>query len=204
MVPIILGTSGIADFEFFLKAFPARTKKALSLAINDTMRDWVLPLAREQIAQEVNFPAGYVNEDRLNITQFATPTRLEGRVAGRGRATSLYRFSDAPPPGVNMQGRPPVQVTVHPGRQKKMGRAFAVNLNSGNIGLAIRLRPGEKLQNIREFTPIELAKNVYILYGPSVDQVFQGVAVDIEPKVQEELEKEFYRQFERLSNEDAR
>lgn len=198
-IAIQLDTSGIADFEFFLKSFPDRTKKALALAINDTMRDVVLPLARAQIEREVNFPTGYVNEDRLKVSQFATPSRLEGKVAGRGRATSLYRFSDAPPPGISMKGRPPVQVTVHPGRTKKMGRAFAVPLNSGNTGLAIRLRPGEKLQNIREYTPVEIFKNVYLLYGPSVDQVFQGVAIDIEPKVMTELEKEFYRQFERLS-----
>jgi hypothetical protein len=201
VIGVQLDTSGIADYEFFLKSFPERTKKALALSINDTMRDVVLPLAREQIEHEVMFPTGYVNDDRLKVTQFATPTRLEGRVAGRGRATSLYRFSDAPPPGISMKGRPAVQVTVHPGRPKKMGRAFAVRLNSANIGLAIRLRPGEKLQNIREYTPVQIFKNVYLLYGPSVDQVFQGVAVDIEPKVMVELEKEFYRQFERLSTD---
>lgn len=199
MIAITIDTSGIKDFENFLRQFPQRTSKALSIAINDTIRDVLLPAAREQIEQEVNFPAGYVNDDRLQVTQWSTPTQLRATVAGRGRATSLYRFSDLPPPGVPLKGRA-ATVTVHPGRPKKMGRAFAVQLNSGNVGMAIRLRPGEKLANIREYTPIELAKNVYILYGPSVDQVFQGVAIDIEPKVMEALEIEFYRQFERLGN----
>jgi hypothetical protein len=44
---------------------------------------------------------------------------------------------------------------------------------------------------------------VALLYGPSVDQVFRTVAVDISQPLLVHLENEFLRQFIRLQN-DAR
>jgi hypothetical protein len=39
-----------------------------------------------------------------------------------------------------------------------------------------------------------------LLYGPSVDQVFRTVAVDISPPLLDNLQSEFLRQFQRLFN----
>lgn len=94
-------------------------------------------------------------------------------------------------------------VQVNPGTSKKMRNAFLIPLRAGevqggNVGLAIRLRPGERVQNVHTFDPIEIFPNVFILYGPSVDQVFQGVAKDIQPEVMQYLDSEFGRQFFRL------
>lgn len=178
------------------------------MAINDTMRDVVLPLARKEIEAQVNEPENYLDDNRLYVEQFATPTQLEGMVTGRDRPTSLARFATA---GAAVPGRKwtPVEgVEVHPGQMRRMGRAYLIPLRAGttlggNVGLAIRLRPGERVQNIREFDPIEIYPDVYILYGPSVDQVFQGVAHDILPEVNSALEVEFNRQFLRLMGENA-
>jgi hypothetical protein len=75
-----------------------------------------------------------------------------------------------------------------------------LNLRSGNIGLGIRLKNGETLTNTvgaKLITSGPLA-GVALLYGPSVDQVFRTVAVDISPALLQELSVEFLRQFERL------
>jgi hypothetical protein len=81
-----------------------------------------------------------------------------------------------------------------------LGRAFFINLNSGNIGLGIRLKNGETLTNTtgaKIITKGPLA-GVALLYGPSVDQVFRSVAVDISPPLLDALSIEFLRQFDRL------
>ena len=68
-----------------------------------------------------------------------------------------------------------------------------------NLGLAIRLRPGEKLQNKVAARRVE--KGLYLLYGPSVDQVFRsrdgtGVATDLVPDIEQDLSDEFIRLLE--------
>lgn len=107
-----------------------------------------------------------------------------------------------------MKWLPVQEVQVHPGRIKQMPRAYIIPLRAGNqfglnTGLAIRLRPGETVRNIREYTPVEIYPDVYILYGPSVDQVFRGVTADITPEVNSALDAEFNRQFLRLLGENA-
>ena len=85
-----------------------------------------------------------------------------------------------------------------------MKRAFLIKLNKGggqtdtqfNAGLAIRLRPGEKIQN--KVRQVQLSKNLYLLYGPSVQQVFldnqgSGVAEDMKGEVLDQLEREFLK-----------
>lgn len=80
-----------------------------------------------------------------------------------------------------------------------MKGSFLVKLKSGNaktdtqfnLGLAIRLKPGERLRNKTSMT--QLDHNVYLLYGPSVDQVFRTVREDIAPDTASFLEAEFRR-----------
>ena len=79
-----------------------------------------------------------------------------------------------------------------------MDQAFLVRLKNNNIGLAVRLKPGEVLQNSEK--AVRLDNNVYLLYGPSVDQVFRSVADDITPSIQQSVSRQFFRQFTRLSS----
>lgn len=209
---VTITSDDLSDFLTYLQAWPKQTTRALALAINDTMRDVALPRAREIMYGQVNFPAGYLEDpDHLDIEQFAQPEYLVGIIAGRDRPTSLARFATAAPGPQTGRWTPVGAVEVHPGEQKfgMVGRAFIIPLRAGsvtggNVGLAIKLRKGERLHNIREFTPIQIFPDVYILYGPSVDQVFRGVAADLVPEVTSALEKEFHRQFERLMAENAR
>lgn len=210
MTPIIIDTSEIVGFRDFLAQFPKQTGRAMSIAINDTMKKVVLPRGREMMREQVRFPDSYLNRpDRFGIDTYATPTSLYGQVAGRDDPTSLKRFAD---PYIQNMSRGdkwvPVQnVEVHPGVVKNVGlstrgKMYIIPLKRGtdwgNAGLAIRLRKGERVENIREYNPVEIHPNVFILYGPSVDQIFKSVAVDLMPEVTSFMNQEFYRQMDRL------
>jgi hypothetical protein len=205
-MPVVIDTSSIADFANFYKLFPQRASKALSLSINDTARRVLVAQGKEQLTEEVAFPSGYL-KDRLGVTEFAKPTALRAVVKGRDRPTSLARFAQAAgTPRSGRGGWVPVQsLMVRPGRRRQTNRTFLVNLRrgseaTGNVGLAIRLRPGERVEGVDRFSPIQLFPNVFLLYGPSVDQAFQGVVADLAPRVIENWSEEFYRQFERLND----
>ena len=86
-MPVVIDTSNIQDFEDFYKLFPQRAGKAMSLAINDTARRVLVTQGKQQLGEEIAFPTGYLN-DRLGVTDFATPTQLRAVVKGRDRPTS--------------------------------------------------------------------------------------------------------------------
>lgn len=160
----------------------------------------------EDIHDQVNYPAGYLkpNTGRLTVAQMATKGNLEARIRARGAPTSLARFTVGNPKAGARGG---VHVMVSPGKARFMKRAFVMKLRSGNsdietkanLGLAMRLRPGETLQNKRYFRRVE--SNLYLLYGPSVNQIFRandggGVATDRAQYLSEYLEGEFARLIE--------
>lgn len=193
---------GISDLQQFDRTKLA-VRLAASRAINKITRNGRVEIARS-IRDQVNLPASYVapGQKRLYVSQQATTENLEGKITARGRATSLARFVHG-----NPRRGEGVRVEVAPGRSRYMKRAFVIRLPAGkgdvdtkfNMGLAIRLRPGEKLQNKLQARRME--KGLYLLYGPSVDQVFRardgaGVANDAAPKLVRELEREFLRLLE--------
>lgn len=190
----------------YFEQMPEKANQAAALAINDVARGSALRRSRDQILDEVNFPAGYLTKDRLGVAKLARTHDLEAVIRGRDRATSLARFVKNPKPG--QRG---VQVEVHKGSVKTMKKGFIVKLRSGrtldgqtfNVGLAIRLAPGEKLINknfaLDTFATSSLGSGVVLLYGPSVDQVFRWVSQDIQPEVAEDVGNEFFRQFARLN-----
>ena len=176
-----------------------RIKTAAAQAINKVARDQRTEAAR-RITEQVNLPKSYVSPagGRLVVSQQAQKESLEARITARGRPTSLARFSRGTP------GKAGVTVEVKPGQASFMRRAFLIRLPQGstltdsrfNLGLAIRLRPGERLQN--KVRQVKLDKGLYLLYGPSVQQVFlnnegKGVAADLADPTADYLEAEFTR-----------
>jgi hypothetical protein len=154
-----------------------------------------------KIREQVSFPASYLNPSakKLYVAKKATKTNISATIKASGRPTSLARFTTGG--RFNKRG---ITVQVSPGRTKQMGNAFLMRLKSGsasidtrsNLGVAIRLRNGEVLRNKKSFRRIN--KNLYLLYGPSVDQVFMGkdrtgVILDAEPFALDYAEKEFLR-----------
>lgn len=191
----VVAVDALTDLQGDLDQIPEKLKLAALRAVNRTVERTRTSSARS-MRQQVNFPARYLSgrDGRLSITKQATADDLEGVITGRFRPTSLARFTRGGAPG-----RAGVRVEVAPGFAKFMRRAFLMRLPAGaadldtrsNLGLALRLRPGEKVENKRRM--VQLRGNLYLLYGPSVSQVFASVANDEAPGAAEFLETEFNR-----------
>lgn len=194
---------GLTDLDF-TEGSSAKIKKAASQAINTMTRNNRAKGARK-IRDQVNLPASYVapGGKGLYVSKKASPGNLEGRITARGRPTSLARFLTSAP----RIGKAGVVVEVAPGKARFMKRVFPLKLPQGqsdvatkyNLGLAIRLRPGERLSN--KTSARRVSKGLYLLYGPSVDQVFRsidgsGVANDLVPEIERDLSDEFLRLLE--------
>ena len=196
-------TEGLGGAIRFVEEFNDRRRLAAVRAINRVAREQRTDAAR-RIRTQVAFPASYLSPSsgRLFVSRRATRGRLEARITARSRPTSLARFSV----GSANPGRRNVTTAleVSSGRATFVRRAFLIRLRSGtaltdtrsNLGLAIRLRPGESLVNKRQ--QVRLSDGLYLLYGPSVQQVFldnqgTGVATDIENPTADKLVAEYFR-----------
>lgn len=189
---------GLAGYEELLERAPAVTRKAARLALN-----WGARRARtegsKEIRRQVNLTKTYVDE-RLYIKQFASENDLTTIIAGRARNTSLRRFGSRQ--STRKGKNAGVMVSVKPGRQVKMRRAFFIKLKGGgvdgfNTGVAIRLKSGEPFEGrTKQFDKSD--SGLYLLYGPSVDQVWTDVKEDILPSILQDTSAEFNRQFARL------
>lgn len=189
-------------------ALPEKVVKAARLAVNATLRRGRASAARE-VRLQANLPARYLSGDggRLRVSRFAQGRDLEGAIQGRARPTSLAQFVTG---GARLGKRGGVTVSVKPGTSKALPRAFLIKLKQGsgsvdtkfNLGLAMRLRPGETIKGKHSFRKI--AGNLYLLYGPSVQQILlhgsegseKGVFVDIAPGLGDYFENEFRRLLE--------
>ena len=177
---------------------------AMRMAINDVATRGGMALIREEMTDQIAFPRGYLTGDRIGVTKRATNANLEAVITGRKRATSLARFTSART--INQKGG--VSVRVSRGRTTYLKQAWLVRLKKGasldednyNIGLAVRLRPGEKLNKKTVHQSWLVAGQVALLYGPSVDQGFQEVAGDVVDPISEMVQDEFFRQFARLTS----
>lgn len=187
----VLAVEGLDDLD--LDATADQISDWLSKAVNKTTTRYRTAASRA-MREQIAFGARYLisgKDGRLTIPRSATPSNPESVIRGRFRATSLTQFVK----GAKTAGRRAPTMQIKKGRSTKIGRSFILGLNNGNAGLALRLAPGETIQNkkimAKRFSKKD--KNLYLLYGPSVDQVFRSVREDIAPDAAEFLEKEFLR-----------
>ena len=191
---IEIKTFGLDNFARRFKDQPDIVDRAAQIAINDAARFGETAAAR-QMMEEVEFTRSYLTGERFGIRKYATKGNLEASLSGRDRGTSLARFRKS---AVRFGRQAGVRLKVsarHAAQTLKS--AFFVRLKNDNVGLAVRLKPGESLKNSRG--AVELGRGVYLLYGPSVNQVFQGVAADVVDDIGDKAQKEFDRQYTRLS-----
>lgn len=179
---------------------------ALTRALNTTAARTRTTAAREA-RKQVNFPASYVapSNNRLWVKTRATRNSFKTVIEGRGEATSLARFTNQTVlPGGKRHKGGKINVSVKPGTKKAISRAFLIRLKGGNVGLAVRTN-GAQPKNA--YHPKSIGKNLWLLYGPSVDQALssiqneKGVFEDITPEALDFLEDEFARQLELLNGQ---
>jgi hypothetical protein len=163
--------------------------------------------SRKRILGQINFPTSYLDPSagRFYVSRLATQAKPEAAITARRRPTSLARFIVGSP----APGKEGVTVSVGKGKTETLRRAFVMRLRAGsasldtksNLGLAVRLKRGETLRN--KNATVKMANGLYLLYGPSIQQVFldnsgQGVAQDVSPFALEKLEDEFDRLMDTL------
>lgn len=185
-----------------LAAAPARIDRALMQSVNRTADRGRTRSAR-MIREEVAFRPSYLQPSSGNLTvaRRANPSNLEAEIKGRQRPTQLSHFAKR----LKTAGRVGATVEVAPGVSKRLDDAIVLGLKSGNTGIALRLAPGERIKNKRQMIPLYASYkgrgkrrkasdyNLYLLYGPSVDQVFRSVAERVSPELAEFMQDEFDR-----------
>ncbi len=180
-----------------IREMTPRIKQAMLRAVNKTA-DRARPAAAREIRKQVAFPTSYLapSQGRLSISKRANGEDLTAIITGRHRPTSLARFALNARTG----GRRGARVVVQPGLATFLPRAFFIPLRSGNtetnnnLGLAIRLPEGQTPS--RAYKPKLIGRGLWLLYGPSIDQVFDDVAEEQAPAHADFLALEFLRLME--------
>lgn len=207
-----IATRGLEALIAYFEKLPEAADKASVLAVNEGARYGQVQGSRG-IRDQVAFSARYLGKPsdgasaRLGIVKRARGGDVEAVIRGRERPTSLARFAEGSKTlGRRTAGRAVRVKVAARGGAVKMPGAWLMRLRQGtsldddsfNVGLAVRLKPGQTL-NKREFVAGNGRKGVYMLYGPSVAQVFRDVARDLQGPVSARVESEFIRQFERIT-----
>lgn len=190
-----ISTRDLRALESYFRDAPERAQRASVFAVNDAA-EFGRTLSSSFIRKELNFTAGYLLEDgRLQVIKRAAGNNLEAIVRGRDRPTMLSRFAS----GSKKPGRPSrtPRVRVLAGKgASPVKNSFFVPLNNGNVGLAVRLRPGQRIpgKNIMANT----RGGIYVLYGPSVGQAARSAFPGVVDEVSDRLQTRFVHHFERL------
>lgn len=173
-------------------------RRAAAQATNRTA-DRTRTRSADMILNQVALPPSYLapRGKRLAVVKRASSSDMEAIIRGRDRPTSLARYTRG-----GVINKPGVTVQVKPGRATYLRRAFLIRLRAGNadldtksnLGLAVRLKKGQKLSN--KTRAVQLANGLYILYGPSIGQVFKDVAGKVGPDAVEFMDREFRRLLE--------
>lgn len=183
-VLVVEGLDSLGDIESLDADILRNARNAINKAA-----DRARTSSDKMIREELNFPARYLSQ-RLTVKERAHSTSLQAVISGRDRPTSLARFASN---RAQTPGKAGVRVQVGQ-TAKVMNRAFLMKLANGNLGLAMRLKEGERVANKKHL--VRVGKGLYLLYGPSVDQAFSTVMPDQEEKTAEFLEREFLRLME--------
>lgn len=185
----VIAMEGIDELN--LNNQSARIDRVVSMAVNratERGRAWIAADMQDQ----VNFPTHYLSKNARRLTTFgyATPDAPERSIIGRSEPTSLARFVTGTP----TKGRP-ISVQVKPGQTRTIGNSFIINLRNNNKGLAMRLPNGQRPSGA--YKPRRLASGLWLLYGPSVDQVFRGI-LQREDRSYKQIENFLHDEFLRL------
>lgn len=189
-VAFVEGIESIADAHDWSEDIKRAIYQSMNRAADRTRTS-----SAAQMRKEVNFGASYLapSQGRFTVSRRASPNKLEAVIRGRDRPTSLARFATS-----GKVNKPGVRVEVTPGSPVFMKNAFLVRLpagkdvqTKGNMGLAVRLGPGKSFKNKKQ--AIQMKNGLYLLYGPSVNQVFQSVREDQKDPALDYWQAEFER-----------
>lgn len=189
-----------------------RIERVLPQAVNKTA-DRARTQAQRRILEQLNLPPSYLSPagQRLYVSRRARLGTPNAAITARWRPTSLAQFATNRDVGASRRNG--VRVQIKRGRSELVRDAFLIRLRAGtadldtksNLGVAVRLKPGERLRSKTKRRAVAFSKSqpgLALLYGPSVAQAFAGRDIgQAGPGVRDEisrdalvfLEREFLR-----------
>lgn len=205
-----LTINGLDDVRKMVSGIPETVDRASAVAINEAITFGQAESSR-RIREQVAFKASYIGNAtdpgaRLRVAKKARVGDLVGVISGRHRPTSLAQFEQGAKLGKGGYVRVKVSAT---GGSKRIPGAFPIKLRRGNgvydaensnEGIAVRLdKDGNLPGGLNKKQAVNVSGSLYLLYGPSVDQVFRDVRFDVQGPVGDALESSFLRNFGRLN-----
>jgi len=211
VIPVSASLEGIQSLQKYFRDFPEVSARAARDTVNKTAAFGYADSSRfmrEQINFDQNYIGSFVNGNRLIATQKATTAKPVAVIEARQRPVSLARYAASR----DVFGKAGVRVKVRGARggAKMLKSGFLVKLRKGkariedgyNIGLVVRMPKGVPLANKYKFAGkpySDTDPDLYLLYGPSVDQVFKSVRDQVAPRALDYMTREFLRNFERYA-----
>jgi hypothetical protein len=194
-VVFVNGLSSLREIDTIDEEIKIAARRAVSRTLDKTRT-----AASSRMRDQVNWQKQYVDD---KLSKYVKNDGMEGVIRATFRPTSLARFvvgAKTPWQPVNR-----VQVSKDMPNMARNRRMIIVPLRRGNakptednmnLGLAIRLKQGETVSG--KYKMRELSKGLYLLYGPSISQVFYTVSDDLRPDAEQWLRDEYERQIKLL------
>lgn len=196
MITVEIDQAKLAEVQQKLAYLKNGAERALARALNKTASK-AKTLASREIRNQVNLSAAYVRErlygPAAGFEYRATPNKLTAKLSARKRGILMKEFTL---PGQARKGRPPAPIRVKVAAQGStitIASAFWVSLKSGNglspaVSNAVLRRLGMKHS-------ISGNLSYTVLHGPSLSQVFTGVAPEISSGLNEVLADNLYHEM---------
>lgn len=196
---IRISSAGIQGLASFVARTPEVAAEAAKLAVGDAA-EWGRNLSKREMASAVNLPADALAGRRFRISQRPTTANPEAVISADNNPLGLSRFV------VSQKARgaahPKVRILVGGATKSfsdpdiKGSYSFLIPTPGGADGVGLALRTKEPLRNSQAARKI--GRDLYLLSGPSVNQMFGQLMPTIVPRVEAKLQTEFARQYERL------
>lgn len=196
---IRISSAGIQGLAEFVARTPEVAAEAAKLAVGDAA-EWGRNLSKREMVSAVNLPADALAGRRFRISQRPTTANPEAVISADNNPLGLSRFV------VSQKARgaahPKVRILVGGATESfsdpdiKGSYSFLIPTPGGADGVGLALRTKEPLRNSRAARKI--GRDLYLLSGPSVNQMFGQLMPTIVPRVEAKLQTEFARQYERL------
>lgn len=195
---IRVAAADIKGLATYLQRTPEVAQEAAKLAVSDTA-DWGKNMAARMFTSTVNLPADALAARRFRVSQRPTSARPEAIISADNNPLGLSRFVV----GAKKPGAPHPRTQVLVGGSVKQwsapggdNYAFLIPTPNGAAGVGLAIRTKGALRNSKAAR--QIGRNLYLLSGPSVNQMFAQLMPAIVPRVEAKLQAEFQRQYSRL------
>lgn len=192
---LVVAGKGIDALDRYIARLGDGANKAAVMAVNDTA-DWARTRIKRQMQAEVTLAESAFANRQFYVSRRANTADLQAVLTASRQPYSLSRFKVGDVGFGPSAG--PVKVRIKAGGSTvNLKRAFYVRAPNGAVGIAVRSK--QPLDNSRGARRIK-GTDVYVLFGPSPDQLMRRLAPASVPDVENYLNREFSRQIVRVIN----